>query len=257
MDSQMLIHDMVVPVSAERHGDWSLEPAHNFGWCAIANSVPLMTVEFFNAASEYAIVFANTDAGVMSSVILGVRRDENLYLTARGSWRAAYLPAFVRRYPFAYSLSDDGGNFALCVDESFPYFNIEGRGKRLFNDDKQPTPYVARMLRLIEQYRFEFQRTRAFCSKLVEFDLLEPLHIDSVSGGSPCDGMMVVNRDRARSMTPSQVSDLARSDEFGLLHLHFHSMRHFPATSGGRVSIAASPENRLPVFLAGQSESRI
>ncbi len=179
MDTQLLIHEMAVPVSAERHGDWSLEVTNDFGWCAIANSVPLMTVEFFNAASEYCIAFNRTHAGVMPCVILGLRRDENVYLTPTGGWRAAYVPAFVRRYPFMYSLSEDGESFALCVDESFSHFNTEGRGERLFTGDKRPAPSLDRMFRLLEQYRIEFQRTRAFCSKLAEFDLLEPLRLDT------------------------------------------------------------------------------
>ena len=230
MNSEMLIHEMAVPVSAERHGDWSLEPANNFGCCALANSVPLMTVEFFNAASEYAIVFGDTEAGVMPSVILGLHRDENLYLTESGGWRAAYVPAFVRRYPFVYSLSDDASSFTLCVDESFPYFNIEGRGQRLFTPDKTPSPYLGRMLRYLEQYQREFDRTRSFCNKLLSFDLLEPICAEAATGKDEnvsLDGLMAVNRDKARSLAAGKLSELAQSDEFGLLQSHLHSMRNF------------------------------
>ncbi len=260
MDSQMLIREMAVPVSAERHGDWSLESANNFGCCSIANSVPLMTVEFFNAASEYAIVFGDTEAGVMPSVVLGVHRDENLYLSESGAWRATYIPAFVRRYPFVYCLSEDGVDFTLCVDESFPYFNIEDRGKRLFAADKKPTAYVAQMLRLLEQYRFEFQRTQSFCSKLVEFDLLEPLHIDPCPGeleSLSSDGMMVVSREKAKSMTPNQISHFARSDEFGLLQLHFQSMRNLSFALGRRLESPAASGKRVPGAFADRLVARI
>ncbi|HUU72702.1 MAG TPA: SapC family protein [Burkholderiales bacterium] len=232
MDSQLLIHEMAVPVSAERHGDWSLKTANDFGFCASVNSVPLMTVEFFNAASEYAIVFSETDEGVMPSVMLGLDRDENRYLSDVGGWQARYVPAFVRRYPFVYSLSDDGRKFELCVDESFPHFNIEGRGERLFTSDKNPSPYLGRMLRFLEQYQLEFERTRSFCDKLLAFGLLEPICAEAATGKGESlslDGLMAVNRDKARSLAADKLSELARSDEFGLLQLQLHSMRNFPA----------------------------
>ena len=60
MASQLLIYESAVPVRAARHGDWSLEMANDFGFSKSVNSVPLMAVEFPNAASEYAIVFSGT-----------------------------------------------------------------------------------------------------------------------------------------------------------------------------------------------------
>ena len=38
---------------------------------------------------------------------------------------------------------------------------------------------------------------------------------------------MAVNRDKARSLAAGKLSELAQSDEFGLLQLHLHSMRNF------------------------------
>jgi hypothetical protein len=247
MDSQLLIHEMVVPVSAERHGDWSIEIANDFGFCAEAHSVPLMTVEFFNAASEYPIVFGETDEGVMPSAMLGLRRDENRYLSDGGVWQARYIPAFVRRYPFVYSLSDGGRGFVLCVDESFQYFNDKGLGEQLFGRDKKPSAYLGRMLRFLEQYQVEFERTRAFCDTLLDFGLLEPLAENSAlhsSDGTSLDGLLIANRDKAKALAADRLSMLARSDEFGLLQLHLHSMRNVrygQLRSNGEAAAIAMP----------------
>ena len=119
-----------------------MEVGTDYAFARNVNSVPLTAVEFPNAAAEYAIVFAGTQDAMMPAVILGVRGNENLYLSGNGKWQAKYVPAFVRRYPFVFSTSDDGKTFMLCVDEAFPGFNREGRGQRLFGDDSKPTPYV-------------------------------------------------------------------------------------------------------------------
>ncbi len=230
MASQMLIYESTVPVTAARHGDWSLEMVSHFGFSKGVNSVPLMAVEFPNATSEYAIVFSGNRDAVIPAVILGMRKDENLYLTEAGSWQASYVPAFVRRYPFVFSVSDDGKTFTLCIDESFPNFNQEGRGERLFDEDKQPTPYIERVLKFLEQYQMEFQRTQAFCKKLLELDLLEPMRAQAELGTGEklsLGGFMAVNRDKAKALAPEKLAELARTDEIELLYLHLHSMRNF------------------------------
>lgn len=167
MTAQLLIYESAVPVTATRHGNWSLEGGTDYGFSKHVNSVPLMAVEFPSAASEYAIIFSGTKDAVIPAVILGMRGDENLYLTGDGGWQAKYVPAFVRRYPFVFSTSQDGNTFTLCVDESYPRFNQEARGERLFTDDQKPTPYVERVLKFLENYQAEFRRTQALCQKLV------------------------------------------------------------------------------------------
>jgi hypothetical protein len=137
--------------------------------------VPVMAAEFASAALEYAIVFGGTGEVVMPVTVLGVRTDENLFLTKEGGWQAKYIPAFVRRYPFVFSSRGVGKTFTLCIDEAFPGFNQSGRGERLFGDDGKPTPYVENVLKFLQQYQLEFHRTQAFCKKLKVLNLLEPM----------------------------------------------------------------------------------
>ncbi len=63
----------------------------------------------------------------------------------------------------------------LCIDESCAGFNQEGRRQRLFSDDGKPTPYLGEMLKFLQQYQLEFSRTQAFCKKLSDLKLLEPM----------------------------------------------------------------------------------
>src|SRR3954470_10052689 len=147
MSKQLLIYETAVPVSASRHRDCSLAPAPDYAFSSAVNAVPLMAVEFLRAAVEDAIVFTRAGENFMPAVVLGVRGNQNLYLAADKSWHADYIPAFIRRYPFVFSNSADGKTLTLCIDESHPGVNREGRGERLFDDDGKPTPYVERVLK--------------------------------------------------------------------------------------------------------------
>jgi len=165
-----MIYETAVPVSHARHGNWSVEVGTDYAFCRTVNSVPLMTAEFASAALEYAVVFGGTGETVMPVTVLGVRTNENLYVTMEGGWQAKYIPAFVRRYPFVFFSRDDSKTFTLCIDEAFPGFNQSGRGERLFGDDGKPTPYVENVLKFLGQYQREFQRTQAFCKKLKDLN---------------------------------------------------------------------------------------
>lgn len=242
MAAKLLIYESAVPVTAQRHGKWSLEPANDFSFSRRVNSVPLTAVEFPNAAAEYAIVFAGTKDAVIPVVLLGMRTDENLYLADGGGWQAKYVPAFVRRYPFVFSTSTDGRTLTLCIDESYPRLNQESRGERLFDDESKPTPFVERALKFLEQYQVEFHRTQMFCKQLVELDLLEPMRAQANLGNGEklsLVGFMATNRDKLKALPAEKLAELVKSGALELLYLHLNSMRNLTAM-GERVNAALS-----------------
>jgi len=254
MSKQLLIYETAVPLSAARHGDYSIETETSYAFSEKVNSVPLMAVEFPLAAGEYAIVFAGTDKEVMPAVILGMRQD-NLYVSAQGSWTAKYIPAFLRRYPFVFSETDGGQRFTLCVDEAFAGLNREGRGQRLFEGGK-PTQYVQRVLDFLQEYQAQFRRTEAFCKKLSQLDLLEPMQaqVDLTTGERVLlSGFMAVNRAKLKALPGEKLAELAATDELELLYLHLHSMRNFNLL---RDRLAEGAEVEGPNEQGGQSDEK-
>jgi hypothetical protein len=228
--NQLLIYKTAVPVTRARHGDCCVDAAPDYDFSRETNSVPLMAVEFPRAASEYAIVFAGQeqDKEVLPAVILGVRSNENLFLSTTRSWRAKYIPAFVRRYPFVFSRIDD--RFVLCIDEEFPGFNRDGRGQALFDAEGKQTPYVDRVLNFLREYQAQFQRTQQFCSRIRDLGLLEPMQAQVTTESGPAlslRGFMAVNREKLKALPAETLAELAKTDELELLYLHLQSMRNF------------------------------
>jgi len=230
MSKQLLIYESAVPISASRHGHHSIAPAPDFSFSAETNAVPLMGVEFLQAAAEYAIVFTKAGDDVMPVVVLGVRGNQNLYLSSEKKWAADYIPAFIRRYPFVFSSSADGKTLTLCVDESHSGVNNEGRGERLFGADAKPTPYVERVLKFLQQYQAHFERTRAFCKRVQDLGLLEPMQAQVTTPNGEklsLNGFLSVSREKLRNLDAESLVALARTDELELLYLQLHSMRNF------------------------------
>jgi hypothetical protein len=252
MTKQLLIYEKVVPVSKERHLNLSIKSGHNYSFASTVNSVPLMAVEFPRAAADYTIVFAGESEGpVMPTAIVGVRNNENLYLTEAGDWQVDYIPAFIRCYPFVFSSNDGGNTLTLCIDEEFEGFNQEGRGERLFDADGEQTQYLNGILEFLKQYQAAFQRTRVFCDKLKTLNLLEPMQAsltfqsgEKVSLG----GFMAVNRDKLKELTGEQLTELIALDELELIYLHLQSLRNFSAMAKHITQeVSGLPEEHNPL----------
>ena len=237
MDKQLLIYEKAITLSSQRHADWSVMVGENYSFAKDVNSVPLIAAEFSHTAAEYPIVFAGNEQ-VMPIAVLGIRNGENQYVTKGGGWDAKYIPAFVRRYPFVFSSNADGSRFTLCIDEEFPGCNQEGLGERLFDDQKKGTEYLEKMLEFLKQYQAQFQRTQAFCKKLVELDVLEPMEaqVTHKSGQKiRLGGFKAVSRDRIKKLSGDQIEPLIQTNELELMYLHLHSMKNLQSMMGHAV----------------------
>lgn len=232
MTKQLLYYEQAVPVSAQRHRDWSLEGRKDYAFAGHSNSVPLAATEFPAAAVEYAIVFMASEEAVSPAVILGLKPDENLYVDEQGKWDAKYIPAFVRRYPFVFSKSEDGSQFTLCIDEQYSGWNQEGRGKPLFDSNGERSDFLNRMFRFVAEYQRQFDATLAFCRKLKALDLLEPMtaRFELPSGKkAQLTGFMAIDRDKLKALAGDKLAELSTTGELELMYVHLQSMRNFSA----------------------------
>lgn len=244
MSTQLLIYEKVEPVTNQRHRGWSIKKSTDCTFAKHVNAVPLTALEFGLAEAEYAIVFTGTGETVMPSVILGMRDKQNLYLNEDGSWRAKYLPAFIRRYPFVFASDEGGTRFTLCLDEAFSGCNQAGLGERLFDAEGTRTQYLEGVLNFLQQYQGQFQLTQRFCKKLHELDLLEPMQaqITLPSGEKTAlAGFMAVNRDRLKKLSAEKLAELVHSNELELIYIHLQSIRNLSLLAD-RLSGALGPD---------------
>jgi hypothetical protein len=181
----------------------------------------------------------------MPAAILGVRPAQNLFVDDQGQWSARYVPAFVRRYPFVFSSNDEGRNFTLCIDESFAGFNQEGRGQRLFDDEKKASAYTQKVLNFLRQYQLEYQRTQRFSRKLEELGLLQPMQAQITVGDADrmsLSGFLAVDREKLKALDKEKLAELMQGDELELVYLHLQSLRNFSRIPEKLAGDAAKPQ---------------
>jgi len=141
-----------------------------------------------------------------------------------------------------FSASDDGKSLTLCIDESHPGVNREGRGNALFGADAKPTPYVDKVLEFVKEFQLQLERTRLFGRRLKELGLLEPMQANVTTPGGEkltLGGFLVASRDKLRALGGDALQQLARTDELELLYLHLASMRNFNQVKDRLVGVPA------------------
>ena len=224
--SQTLYYEKPVLLNREQHRSRKIRPSGGFGFARQANSLYLAGVEFTEACKEYAIVFTKQAGGkVAPVVVLGLRDRENLFVDGQDRWTAAYVPAFVRRYPFVLA-ELPGEQLGVCIDEAFPGLN-EQDGEALFDDQGGNTPFLQNALDFLQRYQVEYLRTEAFCRQLADAGLLVEMSAkaDLVDGRSfTVAGLMVVDENKLRELPDDKVLALFRAGELHLLSMHLLSL---------------------------------
>lgn len=197
------------------------------------NSMYVNAVEMIDVCREYPIVFVragDAEAGkpptdIAPMAVLGLKRGENLYLEADGSWAASYVPALLRIYPFAMVRTDET-NYVICFDRDWSGFS-EQEGQPLFDDQGQATEFLKGVQSYLETLDVEMQRTRALGKRLLELDILQEMRFDAtLEGGQSLsiDGFMAIDDKKLAELPEATVMELHRSGMLALIHAHLVSM---------------------------------
>jgi len=226
-------------LSSKVHGQWRLKGG-DLGFTADSHVAPLVVAEFAKAMRWYPIVFV---AGAPSPVaLLGLER-RNLFV-ADGAWTPeAYVPAYVRRYPFGFMATSDEDRFALAIDTASDAVARDGEeGEPLFVDG-QPGPLTLDALKFCDAYRGEAAATAAFCAALAEKDLLVDRRADVTTPDGRrfgVEGFTLVDSERLAALDADTVVDWHRRGWLGLIYLHLASLGRFDDLMAlqGRVAAA-------------------
>lgn len=195
------------------------------------NAMFVAAVEFGDVCREFPIVFVKagkeedgTDA-IAPVAVFGLQADDNLYVDAAGAWRAAYIPAVLRAYPFCIARVDNE-RFAICVDRKHHGFGQPG-GLALFDADGQPSTTMKGVTSHLETLETEIQRTRLVGRRLQELGLLQDMRFDATLPDGrqhSVDGFLVVDEKKAAELPDAVVVELHRNGILGLLQLHWASL---------------------------------
>ncbi|CAN5747628.1 SapC family protein [soil metagenome] len=225
------------PLTAAEHGDWRLLPGDS-AFAAETNTVMLAVSEFAAASRTYPILFAGADQSPVA--LVGLERS-NLFVTD-GQWAEdAYIPAYVRRYPFIFYATDEAERFVLGLDTGCDRIVRDGeRGVALFDGD-QASAMTTQALHFCEAFRRDVEATTAFVGALKDLLIDQRAAVTLESGESfDIDGFQVVDRARFAALDDATVIDWHRKGWLALVHFHLASLDRFQALLNRQQAMSTS-----------------
>jgi hypothetical protein len=165
------------------HADLRVAIGYSAAFGDAVNQCAVFPTEFADLQRDYPILFRRDDTGAYYAVVLlGLDRDENLFLDAEG-WQARHVPASHQRGPFLIGLVE------RTVDgrvQQEPMLHIDLDHVRVGAPDGQPvflpqgghSPYLAHIVRVLQVVHDGLEQRAAMFAAFVQADLIEPIALD-------------------------------------------------------------------------------
>lgn len=216
----------LAPISQERHLKKRISKITNYDFAKDTHIASIMVHEFSRAASVYPIVFLEDPQNDIFRpvVLLGLEEGENLFVD-HDIWKASYIPAIIRRYPFALYQTEEEGRYTILIDEESEFVS-ETEGEPLFDENGEP----GKMIETVKKYLTELQQmedfTKEFCEYLVSKNLFTPLNmkvkinneVKSVSGA------YIVNEERLNTLSNEVFLEMREKKYLSVIYAHLTSI---------------------------------
>jgi hypothetical protein len=220
-----------------RHGALRISPLQDWSVARHMHAVYLAATELPEAALEFPVLFVHSgerDAAGRATVspiaLLGLAQGESLVVDGT-RWRARYVPAFIRRYPFLTARSAGAVAPGVMIDTAWSGLSPTV-GEALFDAQGWPAPALQLRLALLDRFEAEVLRTRQFCAQLVKLDLLKPMQADATLPDGQTltvEGFKLVDEEKLRALPDPAVLELHRNGMLMLMNLHIASLANMRA----------------------------
>lgn len=237
-----LFYRSVTPLDSQRHKSLRLgQPDRAFGYASLSNLIPAVVDEFEPAAPDLCIAFLPTPAGVSAVFVTGTAPGQNCFVSDAGNWTGAYIPAYLRRYPFIIG-DIAGSDSVLCIDETYAGF-ADPTGQPLFLADGSRTEALAKALAFSQTYRDAAKRTETFCRMLTDFALLQAATLDLTSADgsrSTVHGIEIIDEAALAALSGDRLAELNAAGFLRAIYAQITSLRAI-----SRLTVPAIPAPSL------------
>ncbi|MGA0265346.1 MAG: SapC family protein [Lysobacterales bacterium] len=191
------------------HKDLKIVPGYRPGQGFEVSVARVFPLEFSQLQMEYPIVFTrNKETGHFEPIaILGLERDENLFLTDAG-WGARYIPLTIQRQPFliGFQESVEAGvpqrNPVVHIDLDHPKVS-QTEGEPVFLSHGGESELLERMSSILMTIHQGADVNERFSKVLVGLDLIEPSTMEMVLDNGETlnlSGLHIINEDRLKAL---------------------------------------------------------
>ncbi|MGC4025784.1 MAG: SapC family protein [Mesorhizobium sp.] len=229
-----LLYKEPVVLRFEDHKRKALLPLENYRFSENVVAIPLLASEFIHAVRHYPIIFSDSENPSPLAVV-GLNDGKNLFITEEGNWRAgAYVPAYLRRYPFIVTEVVDSGQQFLAIDagsERFADIDAREDSQPLFDELGGSTELAEQAITFCQAFHVDHLRSEAFGLALKENDLLMPRQAAmqfSENDKFTMEGFSTVDAKKFQALTnPTLLQEWHANGWLNAISLHLASVQNW------------------------------
>jgi len=218
------------------HKDLKVDASHRAAYGDNVNRALAFSSEFGDLQKEYPILFyKNPEAGTFHAhVILGLEKDENLFLSEQG-WLGNYVPAALARGPFMIGFQErevEGKavkEAVIHIDMDNPRVGVD-TGQPLFLAYGGDTPYLEKTMQTLQVMHQGAALDESFFSRLDAMGLFEPINIEislsSIANVNLRD-YYTINKERLAQLDGASLEKLNKLGILSLVYFALVSLGNF------------------------------
>lgn len=233
-DSMPLFYKQPVPLDAKKHAKMGLKKDIGLSFASHVNAVPVNMIEMPQVCHFYPIAFS-PDANATPVALLGLRDNENLFIDAKGKWEPnAYIPAYIRRYPFIFSELPGSDQLTLCVDTAGDMIK-EGSDQKFFEEGGEPTQLAKNALEFCKSYHAAAQQTLAFSKALASSGLLVDRQAEISTGDGKrinFSGFRIIDEQKLAELDDADFLEWRKKGWLPFLYAHLFSGAQWQRLTG-------------------------
>ena len=170
IEGNVYLYEKPEILSKDQHAGLGLSRVERpFDFVAGVRMLPVTVREFAAASKIYPIVFADNEDHTPLAVT-GLEDNDNLFVSPTGQWEPfAYIPAYLRRYPFNFAGDKGADRFALVIDRAAK--SVSDSPDIPFFENGELTESTQQAVEFCRNYEVERQMTLEFTKKLNELGL--------------------------------------------------------------------------------------
>jgi hypothetical protein len=227
----VLFYTRPEPLSREAHRRIGLRRVTNpFAFARASNVAPLTVAEFPLAGLTYPIIFAGERR--MPLAVMGLGQGQNLFVNQDGAFETgAYIPAYIRRYPFVFAANESRDQMVLCIDRDATMLG-EDYDLPFFNEKGEPSDYLQGCIKFCNDFESEGRRTESFVKLLTDLDLFEikrsnwtPMNPDGTQGPPQTVAEFFgVSEEKVKALPSEKLLELVANGALSQIFAHLMSL---------------------------------
>jgi len=211
-------------ISPTTHSYLGWRPAAGFGFAGDVTLVPLATAEFARVAQMLPVVFRKAEDRWQAVAVMGPIEGVNVFVSREGKWRASFVPALLRVYPFKLT-----GAGELALWEGYQLEPLAAEGAQPFYKDGDLAPWLQQTQTFLKTVQTGIGAAHRVLERLETAEVLTPWEVPGIETPHPeraLTGLYAIDAGLFEALDEALVLELYRSGSLRWLHAHLDSLHH-------------------------------